>query len=212
MNYNAYRYIYPTRPKNAIPQDELDSYDNGTMIAQPKLNGSNCTIFTNGDFIKVMGRHNQVLSNFQLKSSEILDLYKCDKDQWLVINGEFLNKSKLDENGRIFNHKLVIFDILVYNSDYLIGKSFEDRILCLDKLYGKIDSEKEYLYGISDNIYRVKSYENDFNSIFENITKIDIIEGLVLKRKNSRLEVGSSENNNFRGQIKARKATKLYKY
>jgi hypothetical protein len=41
---------------------------------------------------------------------------------------------------------------------------------------------------------------------------IDMVEGLVLKRKSAKLEVGSTENNNTKSQIKVRKATKNYKY
>jgi len=47
--YLTYRYIFPPRPKNAIPDSELNFWDNGSLIAQPKLNGSNCVIFTNGE-------------------------------------------------------------------------------------------------------------------------------------------------------------------
>jgi hypothetical protein len=38
------------------------------------------------------------------------------------------------------------------------------------------------------------------------------MEGLVLKRKAARLELGTSENNNTKSQIKCRVATKNYKY
>lgn len=39
-----------------------------------------------------------------------------------------------------------------------------------------------------------------------------MIEGVVIKRSNARLEVGSSEQNNVKSQLKSRKATKNYKY
>ena len=130
----------------------------------------------------------------------------------MVLNGEYLNKAKQDENGIIFNHKLVIFDILTFKSDYLVGKTFEERIQLLDELYGTNDSEKSYLYSVSKNVYRVKSYTNGFKNLFDTLTKIDLVEGLVLKRKNARLEIGNTENNNTKSQLKARKATKNYKY
>lgn len=211
MRYNEYRYIFPPRPKNAIPDSELNFWDNGSLIAQPKLNGSNCTIFTNGDLFRVMNRHNQSLTNFQLKDDIIKNIYRGNGD-WMVINGEYMNKSKSDENKQVFNHKFVIFDLLVYQSDYMVGKTFEDRILMLDDIYGTKNSEKDYLYGISDNIYRVKSYDNQFKSLFDKLTPIDMIEGLVLKRKNAKLEIGTTENNNTKSQLKARKATKNYRY
>lgn len=208
--YENYRYIYPCRPKNSIPDSELDFWDNNSLIAQPKINGSNCVIFTNGQRFIVMNRHNQRLTNFQINEFELKDLYRGSG--WLILNGEYLNKSKSDETGNSFNHKFVIFDILCFNGEYLLGKTFEERIQLLDKLYGKRTSEKDYLFGISENVYRVKSYETGFKFLYDVLTPIDMIEGLVLKRKNAKLEIGSTENNNTKSQLKARKPTKLYKF
>ena len=45
MNYEKYRYIFPPRPKNAVPVTELDYYESrGKYLAQPKGNGSNSVI------------------------------------------------------------------------------------------------------------------------------------------------------------------------
>jgi len=101
MRYRNYKYIYPPRPKNAISPDDLDFWDDGSLIAQPKLNGSNSLIFTNGVDAYKMGRHKQILSNFKLDSNEIKDIYRGD-GSWMVINGEYMNKSKSDENLEIF--------------------------------------------------------------------------------------------------------------
>jgi hypothetical protein len=215
MKYNSLRYIYPCRPANAISPEELNFWDNQSMTAQLKVNGSNTLIFTNGEIVRVMGRHNQLLSNFQVSREEIIDsLYRPLNlnGNWLVLNGETLNKSKLDERGITFNQKLILFDILVFDSDYLVGKTFQERIYLLDSMYGNNISDKEYLHGISDNIYRVKSHDKDFKNLFDTYTKIDLIEGLVLKRKNSKLELATSEKNNWRSQIKCRKPEKNYKY
>ncbi len=209
--YVTYRYIYPPRPKNAISPDELDFWDNGSLVSQPKLNGSNCLIFTNGDKFVVMNRHNQRLTNFRLTDDEVKNLYRGNGG-WLILNGEYLNKNKSDETGQSFNHKFVIFDILAFDGEYLVGKNFQERIELLDSLYSQTDSEKEYLYSISTNVYRVKSYINDFKNIFDKLTPIDMIEGLVMKRKNARLEIGTSELNNVKSQLKCRKPTRNYKY
>lgn len=211
MNYNKYRYLYPPRPKNAVNPNELSFWDNGQMIAQPKLNGSNCLIFTNGYQQFVMNRHNQRLTNHQLSTSDINSLYRGNGD-WMVINGEYLNKNKQDERRISFNHKLVIFDILTFKGDYLVGKTFMDRIDILDDIYGKEDSEKDYLYSISDKVYRVKTFDTNFTQLYNDLSSIDLIEGLVLKRKEARLEIGNTENNNTRSQLKFRKPTKNYTY
>lgn len=209
--YITYRYIYPPRPKNAIPDSELEFWDNGSLISQPKLNGSNCLIFTNGKKIVVMNRHNSRLTNFSIDDSEILSIYR-GTGGWSLLNGEYLNKNKNDETGQSFNHKFVIFDILVHDGEYLVGKTFLERIQLLDQLYGQNSSEKDYLFSISENVYRVKSFETEFKSIYDKLTTIDVIEGLVMKRKNARLEVGATENNNIKSQLKCRKSTKNYKY
>lgn len=209
--YISYRYIYPPRPKNAIPDSELNFWDNGSLIAQPKLNGSNCVLFTDGSKFIAMNRHGQRLTNFQLSDAELKSIYR-GTGGWTILNGEYLNKSKLDENGVSFNHKFVIFDILSFDGEYLLGKTFQERIQLLDELYGQKKSEKDYLYSVSENVLRVVSYQDNFKSYYDKLTPIDVIEGLVLKRKTAKLELGSTENNNTKSQIKCRKATKNYKY
>lgn len=211
MKYPKYRYIFPPRPKNAVPKSELFSWDNGSMIAQPKLNGSNATIYTNGIELFTMNRHGDRLTRVEIKSGEILSLYK-GTGGWSAFNGEYMNKSKYDENKKLFNHKFVIFDILINDGDYLIGKTVEHRIRLLDEMFGKNECEKDYLYSVSDNIYRVKSYENNFNMIYDKFVEVDILEGLVLKRKNARLESSGSELNNTKMAIKCRKPTLNYKF
>jgi ATP-dependent DNA ligase len=211
MKYSNYRYIYPPRPKNAIPSSDLNSYDNGTMLAQPKLDGSNCLIFTDGKTVKVMNRHSQPITRFEIPTEEILSLYK-GSGGWTVINGEYMNKSKRDETGNTFNHKFVIFDILVNDGDYLIGKTFDQRVKILDEMFDTIESEKQYLYSISVNVFRVKTYTERFLDNFERLVRIDMVEGLVMKRKNARLEIGNTELNNVNSQLKSRKPTKNYKY
>jgi len=210
IKFDSFHYLYPPRPKNAVPLSDLDFWDNNMMIAQPKLNGSNAIIFMNGKDVLFFNRHNQRMSNVQLNSDELLRL--ISGSGWMAINGEYMNKSKSDENNEVFNHKLVIFDLLVYDGNYLVGNSFQERISLLDSLFGTNSSEKEYLYSISENIYRVKSFDSNFKELFTNLSKIDMIEGLVCKRKSAKLEIGNTENNNTKSQIKFRKATKNYKF
>jgi ATP-dependent DNA ligase len=193
-----------------VPQSELDFWDNGMLIGQPKMNGSNAVIFMNGKDVHFYNRHNQRMTNVQLGKEELLELYSGEG--WMVINGEYMNKSKSDENGQVFNHKLVIFDTLVHNGTYLLGTTFQDRVNLMDNLFGKNDSEKSYLYSVTENIYRVKSYTSNFREMFEELIKIDMVEGLVMKRKSGKLEIGNTENNNTKSQIKFRKPTKSYRF
>ena len=181
MQYNTFFYIYPTRPKNAAPVSDIQRYDNGAMLGQPKSNGSNCIIFTNGIECRVFNRHNERLTNFNLSNNEIINnLFKGEKGKWMVINGEYLNKAKNDENGNLFNHKLILFDILVFNSEYLLGKSFQERVELMDRLYGNKICDKPHYTEISENIYKVKTYYSDFENLYKDMVTTDMLEGLVL--------------------------------
>jgi len=93
----------------------------------------------------------------------------------------------------------------------LIGSTFEERVKLLDKLFGTID-ENEYLYKINENIYRVKTFTDNFVERWNKITKIGMLEGFVLKKPHAKLERGLCEKNNTLWQIKSRKQNKLYKF
>lgn len=209
--YTNFKYIYPPRPKNAIPPSDLSFWDNNSLISQPKLNGSNCIIFTNGEDYLPMNRHKGRLSNFRIKKEELASIYRGDGD-WMILNGEYMNKSKKDENKKVFNHKFVIFDIIAYKGEHLVGSTFSERVELLDEIYGKKECNKDYLFNVSENVYRTKSYFNNFEKTFNNFIKIDMLEGLVLKRKSAKLEAGITELNNTKTQMKCRKPTKNYKF
>jgi hypothetical protein len=211
MKYPKFSFIYPPRPKNSVSPTELNYFENQCLIAQPKINGSNTSIYTNGQSVIVMNRHGQRLTGFSINTDEILSLYK-GTGGWMVLNAEYLNKSQTDETGRVFNHKLIIFDILVYDSNYLVGSTFESRVKLLDELYGNKECDKEYLYNISENVYRVKTYTENFENLFNNLIKIGMYEGLVFKRMSGKLEMGLRELNTCASQFKIRKGTKSYKY
>ena len=166
MKYNSFRYIYPPRPRNPISSDDLDFWDNGSLVAQPKMNGSNCVVFTNGEKVMMMNRHSQYLTNVSISKGEILGLFRGEIGNWMVINGEYLNKSKQDENHLTFNHKFVIFDILVYNSEYLIGDTFQERINMLNDFYGE---PNEVLHCITPNVFRIKSFYTEFEKLYNSI-------------------------------------------
>lgn len=210
MDYKEFNYIFPPRPKNAIPSEEIDFYNTPMFFAQPKLNGSNTVIFMNEKKTYVMNRRGERQTRFNVPMEQIRSLYKGSG--WMVLNGENMNKAKNDSKGENFNNNLVLFDILVFDGDYLVGRSYQERIALLDNLYGEANSEEEFLYSISDNVYRVKSYDSDFDELYESLVKIDMYEGLVIKRKRSKLEIGTTESNNTKSQIKCRKPTRNYSF
>ena len=207
--YKKYRYIYPPRPESKIRNTELIKYDNGTFISQPKLNGSNCTIYTNGIDVYIMNRHKQELSNVKLGKKVFTDLHRGEG--WMAINGEYMNKSKNNGDGLTFNNKFVIFDILIYEGKQMVGTTFEYRVDLLKNLYDSVKYDN-IIRKINDDIYIVETFFEGFDSIYEDIVSIDMYEGLVIKKKKSKLENGISQKNNSSSQIKVRKPTKNYDF
>jgi hypothetical protein len=117
--YTKYSYLFPPRPTQTTKYTELYKYDNGDYIAQPKYNGTCCVVFISEDELIVMNRHkSEITSNYSQ-----VDLKGMHRGKgWMVICGEFLNKNQNGEDGKPFNLKFIIWDILVYQNEYLIGK------------------------------------------------------------------------------------------
>ena len=105
----------------------------------------------------------------------------------------------------------VIFDILVHDGNYLLNTTLEERIKLLDNLLGKT-TENKYLYRISNNIFRVKTFYDNFSERWNVLTKVGMLEGLVLKKPTAKLQRGLTEKNNMLWQLKSRRQTKLYNF
>ena len=216
--YLNFNYIYPPRPEYKIPPKELDTFDTGEYVVQPKYNGTCCIVFTNGTEVYVYNRHKQPMAWY---SPDIDFKGLAHSDQWYVYTGEYLNKGKLGESGAKEKDKFIIWDILVWAGQYLIGDDLLTRINLLEETYpcqrGKIGENGlemyEHLCHTNLNgIYKAPSYMNGFLKLFEDISKTDLYEGLVLKKIESKLSYGFQMLNNHDWQIKCRKPTKVYHF
>ena len=206
MKYKDFDYIFPPRPEIKAPRRSIENIERLGFIAQPKLNGSCAILFTDGEKVKFMSRHKDY---FTKENIPLEELKKLNKGKGLtVLVGENLNKSKRDSTGHIFNDKFVVFDILIHNGEYLLGKTFDHRQKLLDDLYETSYHDK-WLSKISDNVLRVKNVDNA-NDKWEELTSIDMYEGFVFKKKLGTLESGIKRNNNTTWQVKIRKPSKLY--
>lgn len=220
MEYKSYIYLYPPRPEQTTQNTELGKYDNGNYIAQVKSNGDCTVLFLSdkGDMV-VMNRHKgTITSNYSN-----IDLKGLQRGKgWTVLCGEMLNKSKYGEDGKLFNQKFVIWDILVHESKYLLGWTVEKRLELLEELYpcsrmrigsdGKLEALRYLCSTDHENVYRAPSYYENFESLYHEVTKTDVYEGLVLKRKDAKLTLGMNSKNNHSWQIKSRKPTKNYSF
>lgn len=207
--YIDFQYLFPPRPELKAPSTIIPNYE-GRFIAQPKLNGSCAVLFTDGNEIIMMNRHKEQFSRECLIDKE--ELKKLHKGKgWLVLTGEYMNKSKKDSEGKIFNGKFVIFDILVYQNEYLVGTTFKERQELINELYPSQVFDK-YISIISSSLYKVNNIETNITQSWNDIVKTDMYEGFVLKNPQGILDVGYRSANNTGWQVKIRKPTKNYQY
>jgi len=218
MKYESFQYLYPPRPAHKISLKTISVYDNGQYLAQPKLNGSNGMLFIdpNGQY-QLWNRHNEKMSNYNDK----IQFEKLHRGNgWIILNGEVMNKSKKDANGKVFNHKFVIFDILVYNSEILVGWTYEKRAELLERLYPcqqfrisdtGVEYDKYLCQTDVADVYKAPNFMGGFAELYSEIIKTDMYEGLIFKRRNSPLQPLFREGNNSDWQIKIRKETKNYR-
>jgi hypothetical protein len=205
--------MYPPRPKNAVPPTYLNQYEGKGMLGQPKLNGSQGVLYMESKTtLQFMNRHKQIMTNVKMTKVEFGSLYS-GKGQ-MILCGEYLNKNKKHINGKDFNHKYVIFDIIMYNGVHLLGKTFEERQQLLDKLFPKRTDFDGFIEKLDnhENVYRVKNFDDNFKELYDKLTPIDMYEGLVLKKKRAGLEDGRKQDNNSLTQLKIRKPCRNYSF
>jgi hypothetical protein len=208
-------FLYPPRAEEKIRPTTFmfSKVDNGTFIAQPKLNGSATSVTIFEDSFIAKERHNTFFS-----VPPTFDFQSLHRGKGaMCLTGEFMNKSKKDENG-VPLRGFCIWDITAYENNILVGSTIEERIKLLEQLYpsaGVIKTKEgtDLLYKTDvPDVYRVANFDKDFDKLFNEISKIDLVEGFVLKRKTGRLEMMTKEVQNGGWQIKARKPTANYEH
>lgn len=211
IKYNG-QFLYPPRAEHKLQPSSIERFDDGKYVGQPKLNGSCTSVTISADKFVVKERHNKFFAIPPKFDFQPLHRGKG----FMCLVGEYMNKSKKDENKQPFRG-FCIWDIVAYDNNILIGSTIEERIDLINKLYpskGAISTQGvDLLYKTEvPLIYKVANYYSDFSDIYKVISKVDMIEGFVLKRKSGKLEMMTREQNNTGWQVKVRKPTANYTF
>lgn len=208
-NYSSFKYIFPPRPETVASPDHVKVVE-GSHLAQPKLNGSCAVLATDGKEFHFMNRHKEEFKNkLLIPKEELLGLHRGSG--WTYLVGEYLNKSQKGVDGKVFNGKFVVFDILVKDSKWLVGTTFEERQALLGEIYQTIEHDG-WIRKITNYCFVVNTFKSDFVEKWKEIVDIEVYEGMVFKRAQGKLETAFSARNNTGWQLKVRKPTKNYSY
>lgn len=153
-------------------------------IAQYKLNGSrNLVVISPMDKIEFWGRdkHQHRVSGCNYIPSPVLmgkirDL-KYPRGKWNVFDSELMHFKTSN-----IKNSVLIFDVLVWDGEYLVGRNYTERLEYLSSLGMKNYSPLDNL-AINGMIWQAESHTfGEWSALWETTLRYDAIEGLVLKR------------------------------
>lgn len=207
--YDNFRYYFPPRPSLVMSSDAILNFENMGFWGQAKLNGSCSVTDTDGSNAIIMNRHRERFKNMGLNMVEIAALHRGKG--LMKFTGEYMNKSQRDANGKIFNQKLCIFDIMVFENQYLTGTTYKERQDLIDEIFVTTPFDP-WMNQISENVFRIINHKEDLTAKWKEVSQHEMYEGMVFKKPTGKLEAGTREANNTGWQSKCRKPTKNYSY
>lgn len=209
MLFADFRYLWPPRPdsKQAVMPNMLGYYERQGWIGQIKKNGT-CNVIAVSPEGKIvaMNRHNEQHKLWSPTEKSSAAFKGLPGTGWYVFVAELLH-SKVTDGPRDTNY---IFDILVADGKYLVGKTFEERqtiLLGLFEATGETDSH----YIITDHTWVAKPFRVGFADRYRGLSAAED-EGIVLKDPRARLELCAKATANTRWAVKCRREHKNFRY
>ncbi len=224
-------YIYPPRAQLVVPRDKADIFAKRGWKAQLKFNDSRCLIKAiwtdDGWDIQLWSRHSDLLK-YDLSASlrdeiiQVLDMLGCEKAGWHLLDGGLLHS----KHAAIKN-TIVIWDILVHNSEWLLGRTYQDRYSILHLGCSIEDwtfSGHPFGKKFTDHIFMPINWESDnWDIVWRMVEQVNephtangdikpVLEGLVYKDMEGKLEIGLSENNNDSWMARSRVKTGRHEF
>lgn len=195
MKYDQYTYLYPPRPENAVSPETVSTIENMGYWAQIKRNGDCTLIFSRGDEVRFMNRHDQVPTRWSPKEYHN-DFFKGN-DRWRVFVGERIADT------------LYLFDQIVHDGIQLVGMTFRERQELIHSHWSGVEEEREVR--ITPWLTVAKSIKTDFAGVFASLND-PRDEGLVMKKPDAPLKSCFRDKANASWQVKSRVSTKNYTF
>ena len=226
--YPEYKKImYPPRPKLSIPNNKIKDYEDKGYVGQLKFNGTRTMIeIAPGGKISLWTRRKELHKAYVLSKqleADILSIYEgLDQTKTTILDGELMHSKTKN-----LKNTMILFDILVCNSDYFVGMSMLDRYRILDDICGNPNEHESKTgrklaarcrvfegdtYRYLDNLWMAECFFFNLEHLYNSRIDMDEIEGVVLKKPDAPLGWGISQNNNDNWLIRCRKPNKNYNF
>lgn len=219
MRYEGYTYLWPPRPKKAIPDNQLHFFEKRGWVAQMKKNGTCTVVFVSPEGeITFKTRHNADHKMWKPTEKSTAIFKNLPGEGWYVFVVEVLHNKTSQVKDTIY-----IFDILVNDGELLIGKTFLERMNMLKEIFGIHDENNVVSlsntshYVLNSNAWLARTIEGNFEQVMRiaNNQKPEVgaplDEGIVLKNPKSKLDTPNKNRNNS-WQVKCRVGHKNYDF
>ncbi len=147
MRYDRWSYIWPPRPRTAIPFTETARYARGGWIAQPKLNGTRNLVAVSPDgVVSFRNRHKEQHRAWTPPPSivqAVRDRFACGR--WMVLDSELLHNRHASVKNTIY-----LFGALVLDGEYLVGEIYGSAYESLADRCGQPSDVKGYSGFVAD--------------------------------------------------------------
>lgn len=206
MKINNFKYFYPEKP-NLTLLENIGQFDGPEWLAEPKYKGSRLQLHIIDGKPLFYSRHGSPL------------VYNKDPDKTIVGElrekfpvGYYLFDGELRHNKVIgIRNKIVLWDCFIYKNELLNNMAYNNRMKFVDCNFtktGTISSINRYLNCYSNEYFKLV-YNDYISGKYGNSTEF---EGLVLKKLDGMLNLGSTRGIDSRWMFKIRKPSNSYKY
>lgn len=213
MEYDAYAYLWPPRPDNAISPQLLSMTERQGYAAQIKKKNGTCSVIAVSPDKKIVAknRHKEDHKLWTPNPSKLTAFTGLGGKGWYVFVAELLHSKVRLEDGGVRDTNYV-HDMLVEDGEYLVGVPQAERHARLCKLFDTENCEETYShYVVDEHTWVARQFTSGFKSLFGSLTRAED-EGLVLKMPTAPLAVCGRQTSNNAGMLKARRPHTNYSF
>lgn len=220
QQYTGFKYIYPQLAKKTTSISSLNRLDNGQWLLSPNYEGRPCIVFTNGFELMVYDHRGRVLKNV----NDAIDFRRLAKSKdWYVYSGIYNNKPDKTQTagGLIFEtDRFIITDVLVWDGEYLLGTTLEERMGILDSVFQfhattisdcYIEAFKFMYCTSAKGVFRAKMYDHNFEATYNQIVAAKY-NGVIIRKKQTSLEEAFRNRANRADMIIFRKKPSFFNF